>query len=149
EPRLAALPYIGDVARLDWATNKAERADDIPVFGPADLERASSRGLADLRLTAHPSLSLLRSGYPLLRIRDVARGLGDGVALEEGGVLLIIWRRGEAVECAALDIAAYQFITAMSVGEPLAVAARDLPAERLAPFLAQYVLTGAFAAPGL
>jgi hypothetical protein len=35
----------------------------------------------------------------------------------------------------------------MSVGEPLAVATRGLPAERLAGFLAQYVLTGAFAAP--
>jgi hypothetical protein len=147
EPRLKAVPYIGDVARLDWASNKAERADDIPVFGPADLERASGRGLADLRLRAHPSLSLLRSRYPLMRIRALARSGGAGVSLDEGGALLMIWRRGETVDCTELDDATCQAITAMSVGEPLAAATRDLPAERLAGFLAQYVLTGAFAAP--
>ncbi|HVY98038.1 MAG TPA: DNA-binding domain-containing protein [Dongiaceae bacterium] len=149
EPRLAALPYIGDVARLDRACNKAERADDIPVFGPADLERASARGLADLRLAGHPSLSLLRSRYPLLGIRGLARGQGANVSLDEGGVLLMVWRNGGTVDCAELDAAAYRFVTAMSVGEPLAVAAGDLPPERLASILARYVLTGAFAALGL
>jgi hypothetical protein len=149
EPRLAAIPYIGDVARLDWATNQAERADDTPVFGAADLERSSKHGLGDLRLGGHPSLSLLRSRYPLLRIHDLARGNGDGVSLEEGGVLLVVWRRGATVDCAALDAATYRFITAMSAGKPLAVAAGDLPPERLAAILARYVLTGAFAAPGL
>jgi hypothetical protein len=148
EPRLRAVPYIGDVARLDWAVNRAERADDIPVFGPADLERASRRGLADLRLTAHPSLSLLRSCFPLLAIRALARDPGASVSLDEGGAILMVWRRGTSVETAALDEAAYQFVTAMSVGEPLAVAARDLPPERLAGILAQTVLSGAFAAPG-
>ena len=149
EPRLSAVPYIGDVARLDWASNKAERADDIPVFGPADLERSSRRGLADLRLTAHPSVSLLRSRYPLIKIRRIAQGSSAGVSLDEGGVLLMVWRRGAVVDCAVLDAGAYQFIMAMAVGEPLAIAARDLPPERLAEFLAQYLLTGAFAAPGL
>lgn len=149
ERRLRAVPYIGDAARLDWASNKAERADDIPVFSPADLEQASRSGLADLRLTAHPSVSLLRSRYPLLQIRAVAQGNGANVSLDEGGVLLMVWRRGATVDCAALDTAAYQFITAMSVGESLAVAARDLSPERLAELLAQYVLTGAFASPGL
>jgi hypothetical protein len=149
EPRLSAVPYIGDVARLDWAMNKAERADDIPVFGPSDLDRSSRRGLADFCLTAHPSLSLLRSRYPLMKIRDVARGIGDAVSLDGEGQLLMIWRRDSAVDCAELDAGAYRFITAMSVGEPLAVAARDLPPEQLADLLARYVLTGAFAAPGL
>jgi hypothetical protein len=148
EPRLAALPYLGDVARLDWASNRAERADDVPVFEPADLERSSRHGLAELRLAGHPSLSLLRSRYPLLGIRDVARDGGAGVSLDEGGIRLMVWRRDNMVDCAELDAAVYRFITALSVGEPLAVAANDLPAERLADILARYVLTGAFTAPG-
>jgi len=149
EPRLRAVPYIGDVARLDWATNKAERADDIPVFDAADLEWAGHHGLPELRLSAHPSLSLLHSRYPLTKIRDVANGVGEGVSLDGGASLLMIWRRGIAVDCAELDAAGYHFITAMSVGEPLAMAARDLSPERLADLLARFVLTGAFAAPGL
>jgi hypothetical protein len=149
ERRLQAVPYIADVARLDWAMNKAERAEDVAVFGAADLERAISRGLADLRLTAHPSLALLRSVYPLLKIRALARSAGDAVSLDDGGVLLMVWRRGDVVDVAELDAAAYQFVTAMSVGEPLSVAARDLAAEQLSDLLARYVMTGAFAAPGI
>jgi len=148
EPRLRPVPYIGDAARLDWAANNAERADDIPAFGPADLDRASRKGLADLRLTGHPSLSLLRSRYPLLKIRDLARNGGTGLSLDDGGALLMIWRRGGTVECVELDAAVHRFITVLSVGEPLTVAAGDLPADRLAGVLAQYVLTGAFAAAG-
>jgi hypothetical protein len=149
EPRLVGLPYLGDVARLDWASNKAERADDIPAFGAADLERASRRGLGDLCLSGHPSLSVLRSDYPLLKIRDLACGTGERVSLEQGGVVLMVWRNGQAVECAALDAATHRFVAALSVGGPLGIAASELPAERLAGILAQYVLTGAFAAPNL
>jgi hypothetical protein len=149
EPRLRAVPYIGDAARLDWASNKAERADDVAVFGPADLERASRRGLADLRLSGHPSLSLLRTRYPVLRIRDLARGGDAEVSLDGGGALVMVWRRGDAVDCAELDEAVYRFITMLSVGEPLAIAAGDIAPDRLAAVLARYVLTGAFAAANL
>lgn len=150
EPRLAALPYIGDVARLDWAWTRAERADDISVFSPADLERAVQNGLADLRVTAHPSLTLLQSRYPLLRIRDLAHGRSEaGVSLGEGGVDLMVWRQGETVTSAALASETYHCVSALAAGDPLAVAACDVPADQLAGILAQYVLTGAFAAPGL
>jgi hypothetical protein len=147
ERRLAAVPYLGDTARLDWAFNTAERARDVSAFGPADLERSSRHGLAELRLAGHPSLSLLRSPYPLLRIRDVARGVGSDVSLDEGGVLLMTWRCGRMVECAALDPVTFRFILALSIGEPLAVAAGDLPPDRLGEVLARYVLSGTFAAP--
>jgi hypothetical protein len=84
----------------------------------------------------------------LLRIRDIARGVAADVSLDEGGVLLMTWRCGGMVECAALDPTAFRFILALSIGEPLAVAAGDLPPERLAEVLVRYVLRGAFAAPG-
>jgi hypothetical protein len=147
EPRLEAVPYVGDVARLDWAVNQAERAEDVAVFGPADLERWVQRGLAGLRLSGHPSLSLLRSPYPLTKIAALVRAGGQSVSLDEGGVRLMIWRRGDAVDCAELDAATHAFLAALSMGGPLAAATRDVPPERLAGLLAEHVLSGAFAAP--
>jgi hypothetical protein len=149
DARLRELPYIGDVARLDWAFSTAERADDVQAFAPGHLAALASEGLAGLRLAAHPSATLIRSRYPLLRIRDLARGDAgvSGVSLDEAGVDLLVWRRDGVVDCAELDESGARLVAGLIASEPLSVAAGELPPQRLAPLLAQAVLTGAFAAP--
>src|SRR3569833_1194551 len=93
DPRSQSLVYLGDVARLDWAQNLAERADDFPTFTAAHLAEMDAARLEALRLKRHPSLTVLRSPYPLLRIREVAAGREEGVSLDAGGVDLMIWRK--------------------------------------------------------
>lgn len=147
DPRAQRLVYLGDVARLDWAHNIAERADDLPSFGAVHLAQMDSAHLEALRLRPHPSLTLLRSLYPLLRIRDVAVGREEGASLDAGGLDLMIWRKAGAVTCVALDAAAIGFVTALAAGKPLAEAALGLTPERLPMLLAELVLGGAFLAP--
>jgi hypothetical protein len=146
--RVQDLPYLADVARLDWACNVAERAEDLPIFGPSHLEAAQA-DLAGLTLTPHPSLSLIRSAYPLLRIRDLAQAqpeAGQGVSLAEGGVNLMVWRRDATTACEALDADAYRFMEKVAAGATLGVAAADLAPDRLSYVLARCLLTGAFTA---
>src|SRR5687767_7151556 len=80
DPRSQSLVYLGDVARLDWVHNLAERADDLATFGAQHLAQLDAASLEALRLLPHPSLTLLRSPYPLLRIREVAAGREEGVS---------------------------------------------------------------------
>jgi len=147
DPRAQSLVYLGDVARLDWAHNIAERADDRPTFAAAHLSRMDAAQLESLRLKPHPSLTLLRSLYPLLRIRDVAAGREEGASLDAGGVDLMIWRKAGVVTCIALDRAALDFATALTAGQTLAEAAQSLPPERLPELLAALVLSDAFLVP--
>src|SRR6185369_3807043 len=86
DPRAQSLVYLGDVARLDWALNVAERADDLPTFTAECLAKLDAGPMETLLLKPHPSLTLLSSLYPLLRIRDVAAGVEEGASLSEGGV---------------------------------------------------------------
>ena len=146
DPRSQSLVYLGDVARLDWALNVAERADDLATFNPAQLAQLDEASLETLRLKPHPSLTLLSSLYPLLRIRDVAAGVEQGVSLEAGGVDLMIWRKAGAVTCAVLDRPAVDFLRALADGQSLADAAEGLAPERL-PELLRCVLGDAFLAP--
>lgn len=146
DPRLGALPYLVDVAKLDRAIALADAADDIPTFGASDLERLAQAGLAELRLRPHPSCSLIESDYPLLRIRTLAQQPeGDAISLDEPGDVVLVWRRGLSVECVRLERGPHRFLDALMRGEPLASAAADLAADDLAVALAEYVLTGAFA----
>jgi hypothetical protein len=147
DPRSQSLVYLGDVARLDWASNVAERADDLATFTAEHLARMDEASLETLRLHPHPSLTLLSSLYPLLRIRDVAAGREEGASLNAGGVDLVIWRKADTVTSLALDRTAFRFIGALVNGQGLAEAAQGLAPERLPELLAQLVLSDAFLAP--
>jgi hypothetical protein len=147
DPRAQGLVYLGDVARLDWALNVAERADDLAVFGAAQIAEMDAARLEALRLKAHPSVTLLRSTYPLLEIRDLAVGAAEGASLDSGGVDLMIWRKAGMVVCCGLDRTALGFASALIDGRSLGEAAQGLAPERLPELLAQYVLSDAFLTP--
>ena len=150
DARARSLPYLADVARLDWARNLAERADDLAVFGPQHLASLNEARLTSLTLAPHPSLTLLSSPFPLLRIRDLAAGATeDGVSLDQGGVHLMIWRAGGAISCADLEPPVHRFVESLASGKSLAEAAQYLTPERLPDVLAATVLSGAFLAPTL
>jgi hypothetical protein len=103
--------------------------------------------LEALRLKRHPSLTVLRSLYPLLRIRAVAAGREEGVSLDAGGVDLMIWRKDGTATVAALDRTALGFVAALTNGQTLSEAAQGVAPDRLPQLLAEYVLSGAFLAP--
>lgn len=147
DPRSQNLVYLGDVARLDWAHNLAERADDLAAFTAEHLTEMDEAQLEVLRLTPHPSLTLLSSRYPLLQIRAVAAGLEEGVSLDAGGVELMIWRKADEVTCAALDRDAMRFMCQLANGQALGEAAQDVAPEPLPELLAHHVLADAFLAP--
>jgi hypothetical protein len=147
DPRAQSLVYLGDVARLDWANNVAERADDLPGFSAQHLAAFDAESLATLRLKPHASLTLLSSLYPLLQIRNVAAGLAENASLDTGGVDLMVWRKAGVVTFVALERQAAIFIRALIEGRPLAEAAESLQSACLPEYLAEFVLSDAFLAP--
>ena len=64
-PPLAGLPYLPDVARLEWARGRAYHAADAPVANPARLGHGDP---ARLRLTLAPSVRAWASRWPALSI---------------------------------------------------------------------------------
>lgn len=62
---LAHLPWLGDVARLEFARGRACHAADA---APAALEALASADPAQLRFVLHPSVELFTSPYPSVQI---------------------------------------------------------------------------------
>src|SRR5205823_8106628 len=90
-PAASELPYLPDVARLEWAIDEAHRARDassdpesvLAAFGVPPPER-----LPLLRLRLDPSCRLVSSPFPILRIWQTNQpgcGGNDRVMLDEGG----------------------------------------------------------------
>jgi hypothetical protein len=114
------------VARLEWALNTAEHAEESAPFDPAVLSRLPVEDLPRLTLRLHPSLSLLRSPWPIDQIWRVNQPGVDSdatVDLRSGGVWLEVRRMGDDAAFRPLDPATHAFRRALSLGACLAEAA--------------------------
>lgn len=68
-PPLAGLPYLPDLARLEWAWHESFHAADAAALGAAALRaRFAHGGHAVAELALHPAVRLLRSDYPLAEL---------------------------------------------------------------------------------
>lgn len=66
-PPVAGLPYLPDVARIEWARGEAYHAADAPPVAPAELAGAAGQA-GGLRLGLHPSVRMVRTRFSAVTI---------------------------------------------------------------------------------
>ncbi len=121
-PACRGLPYLPDVARLEWAVNCALHADEKAALGVASLAAVPSDQAPSLELALHPSYRLLTSPWPVDRIWSANQADADPdieVDLDTGAVGLEIFRRGDRVVIGAMTPDAYAFRAAVASGARL------------------------------
>ncbi|XDZ65515.1 DUF2063 domain-containing protein [Alphaproteobacteria bacterium LSUCC0684] len=64
-PPVASLPYLGDIARLEYARQEAFTAADRDILNRQSLACSDTETLLGLRLQLHPSLRLICSRFPI------------------------------------------------------------------------------------
>ncbi len=144
----APLPYLPDVARLEWAVNRALHAQEAR---PLDVTELADIGQADqerICFTAHPSISTLRSAFPVDAIWRAVLEQDDqamaNVNLSSGPVFLLVERLGDHVDVSRLDVAAWNLSSTLFEGLPLGLAL-ERHADADAPtLLATHLLAGRF-----
>lgn len=126
-PPCAPLPYLPDVARLEWALHAAWHADDAVAVDGERLARVASERAAGLVLRLHPSVSALRSSWPVHRVwraHQPGADEGDVVDLAAGGVCLEVRRRGDDVTVRETTTGGYALRRSLLDGRPLGLAAQ-------------------------
>lgn len=74
--QLAELPYLADVARLDWAVHGCESAADADAALDG-IERLADTDPAALALALRPGTAVLRSDWPIVTIRQAHAAPAD------------------------------------------------------------------------
>ncbi|MEO8038509.1 MAG: DNA-binding domain-containing protein [Betaproteobacteria bacterium] len=121
-PHVSELPYLPDVARLEWAIHRAHYAADADKLDPVRLAGVPAEAQGRLRWRLHPACALLDSGWPLARIWEVHRAdhSGDGqVAFDTRMHHCLVHRPAWRVLVSDLDEGAYAFLAAVQEGAPL------------------------------
>lgn len=114
---------IADIAELEIARGRAYHAADAGSLPPQAFAAIPTERLAGLRLTFHPSVSLLQSRFPIVSLWQ-ANQQADDVALAEGGAeAALIARPMLEVEVWNLPPGGFAFLTALRRGAVMAEAA--------------------------
>jgi hypothetical protein len=124
-PACEGLRYLADVARLEWAMNRALHAPDHVALEPAALRAQLSEVDGHEVFFLDPSLSLVASPRPIDRIWRVNQPEADPdatVDLSAGGVRLEVRRVGDDVVFRGLDPGVFAFRQALAEGHRLAEA---------------------------
>lgn len=124
--QMHGLPYLADVARLDWALNVAFHSPLEPRLSAAELAALPEESLPDLSVRLPVGASLIKSAWPLDLIWQASQpgASVDKVDLAAGSTALVIFRRAEDAAFAVLTSLEAVFVQGFSQGGTLAVAAR-------------------------
>lgn len=119
------LPYLEDVAKLEWAWHRAFHAADCPAFDLARLANVASDEHAELQFSLHPSVTFIESAHPIVRIWAVNQNEYAGDMIVDWtlpGDLALVSREDLTVKIQSLPRASFEFLRALNHGKPLAAA---------------------------
>jgi len=143
------LPYLADVARLDWALNLAFHAPASGRLAAADLAAIPADRLPLLRLSLAPGTALVASPYPLDRIWAASQpgAAEDPIDLAAGGVRLLVLSRPDDAAFVTLPAEEAAFVAGLGEGLSLEEAACRVEAGfELSACFARLLGLGVFAA---
>ena len=142
----ATLAYLADVARLEWAVNRALHAPDVQALDTSMLATVAPSDHDRVRFVAHPSISMLRSNLPVDAVWRAVLQHDDAamaaINLSSGPVCLIVERLVDEVEVERLDERAWRFATALLGGQPLGAALDVAQGVDASALLAEHLLAG-------
>jgi hypothetical protein len=146
-----SLPYLPDVARLEWACHESFHAADAPRFDATRLAAVPPERHGTLRFAVHPSARFVRSDFPVASIWEANQPDRDGTPERSaGGEQVLVRREALDVRLRRLDAGQWIFLQALARGEPLehAVDAIDDDASFVPAFLATLAADGTLSGLG-
>lgn len=123
-PPAQSIPYLADVARIEWAYTRAWHAEDADPVAIGLLGEIPAEDVAQARFRLHPSVRVVRSRFPAVSIWADCTGRSENtsvdLAVAEDGLIV---RPGIEVDVRILPPGGAGFISALAQGETLGDAA--------------------------
>lgn len=120
-PACQSLPYLSDVAKLEYYSHRAFHACDSEYLDPASLSQVAPEQLGDLIFDTHPSVELFKSQWPIARIwQENLKQQPDVIDIDSAsGCYLLIYRREFEVQVVDLNPHCFHFLQQISQGQSI------------------------------
>lgn len=128
-PPAASVPYLGDVARLEWARLEAYHAADREPLAIDALGLVPENEVGQATFELHPSLALIRSPWPIVSLwaASTDRGSSDDVDMKRPEEAIVI-RPMMDVDTRIPPAGGFHFMNALKEDVTLEEAARAVAA---------------------
>jgi hypothetical protein len=150
-PPAAGIAYLADVARLEWAVNRALQAPDGPVLELAALAGVEPAHVSNLRFEPHRSVAVLQLASPAdaiwRAVLDQDQAAMAALDPAAGPVWLLIERCESGVQVRRMAAGSARFTQRLCAGQTLQAAleaALDTPVAELNALLADHLASGRF-----
>ncbi len=117
-PELSGLPYLADVARIEFTWTDAYHAEEHHRLTEEQVAAIPSEALGQCQLLPHPTLHCIRSDYPIHAIWQANQRCdsNETISLDQGESHLIILRPQHDVEVREVSRGAFHFIKQLQAG---------------------------------
>lgn len=125
-PPVKNLPYLAEMANLEWVSHLLQFASDADALQIKSLETIPPEQFHQLYFILHPASRLMKFQYPILRILDLCTGeIDEEINMHEGGLNLLVIRPEAEIMLVRLSDAEFAFLSAISRNESLGAALDD------------------------
>ncbi len=141
----ANLPYLADVARLEWAWHRAFHAADETGLDTGRLAEVQDNDKGQIVFQLPLSASLISSEYPVHHIWEVNQDEYTGdqtVNLDEGGVDLLVWRKDYDMHIDPLDTGEWCLLKGIQQQRPFSELCNEDPDYKIDTLLPHCVQQG-------
>ncbi len=114
-----SLPYLSDIARLEWLFHLSSLADDKQQSDWSKFAQLTEENLSKVKIDLHPSTMLIASDYPILKIWEMCKeNCAEKLDLKQGVNTLLV-RKNLKVNLYPLEDNEMAFLRALINGETL------------------------------
>ncbi len=128
-PNTDKLPFLRDIAELEWWKLQAYHCENAPVLHLASVAEIAPESIMDTRLQCHPALHCIDSNWPIGSIWTAcigdssANGNTDDQVDMRNGEAVVITRPGIEVQVNRVAPAGAEFLNLIRSGETVGAAA--------------------------
>lgn len=129
-PLARELPFLPDLAALEWAVSESFHAFDQPLVSAAEFSSIPAERLGNARLLFQPSVHLAASEWPVLDIWKQRKRPRGEVSVDLAGrpQHVLVFRQGVHVRCEPLEPAQHDLLAGLLAGRTLGEACGELAA---------------------
>jgi len=115
-----SLPYLKDVAQLEWTRNVSLYAKDQTSITIEQLAQFDQEQMPDVKFDLHASLQLIDSAWPIITIWQAHQGQGEQISLNQlpdQGQSAVVLRPALEVNVHQVDPITTYFIAQLQQGQ--------------------------------